>query len=220
VRLPLNVPIDIGRDTAAAAARTELSKPVYAQGRPSVEQRVIAWLVGKVAQAIGTLASVAFGSLLGVIVLVALLALVVVVILRRTGPMRRSMREETTLFVGLARSAAQYRADADAAAAAGNWDEAVRQRFRALVRSLEERDILDARPGRTADEAATDAARALPSCAVGLRAAARSFDDVAYGARARDQHADAALRELDRQLAAARPVQEPHDLPAALAPAR
>jgi hypothetical protein len=142
-------------------------------------------------------------SLLGLLVVVGL---VVLVIARRVGPLRPGVLADVPLFVGRQRSAAQYRASADAAAAAGDWDEAVRQRFRAVVRSLEEREILDPRPGRTADEAAADAGRAMPSCADGLRAAARSFDDVAYGGRARDQGADADLRELDRRLAATRPL--------------
>ena len=55
--------------------------------------------------------------------------------------------------------------------------------MRAIVRSLEERALLDPRPGRTADEAAAEAGRALPAHADRLRAAARDFDDVTYGGR-------------------------------------
>lgn len=220
MRLPLQVPIDIGRDAAAAAARSELSKLVYAQQRPSVEQRVIRWLVDRVTGAIGAVAGVAFGSLLGMAVLLGLLAVVVAVVVRRTGPMRGSATQETAMFVGRPRSAAEYRAAADAAAAVADWDEAVRQRFRAVVRALEERDVLDPRPGRTAGEAASEASLALPSCAQGLAAAAHSFDDVAYGGRAQDEQADEALRNLDSRLAAARPVHEPADLPSALASRR
>jgi Domain of unknown function (DUF4129) len=205
VRLPLDVPIDIGRSDAADAARSELSKAVYAADRPSLQQRVIQWVLDQIGKALDALSSVAPGGILGLLVLVAIVVGVVILVLRRTGPLQRSSAGDVPLFVGRLRSAAEYRAAADAAAAAGDWDEAVLQRFRAVVRSLEERDILEPRPGRTADEAAAVAARALPSCAPGLRQAARSFDDVAYGRRARDQQADATLRELDRQLAATRP---------------
>jgi hypothetical protein len=113
---------------------------------------------------------------------------------------------ERSLFVGQVRAAADHRAAADAAAARGAWADAVRERLRAIVRGLEERGLLDARPGRTADEAAMEAGLALPSCAEDLRRAARLFDDVWYGGRtATDEH-DRQLREVDAAVRAARPV--------------
>ena len=101
----------------------------------------------------------------------------------RVGPLRTAATADRWCSSGAARSAAEHRADAERAAAAGDWEEAVRQRFRALVRALEERDVLDERPGRTADEAAAEAARSMPASAAELAWAARQFDDVAYGGR-------------------------------------
>ena len=71
------------------------------------------------------------------------------------------------------------------------------ERLRATVRGLEERDLLDTRAGRTADEAAAEAGRALPTLADELRAAARTFDEVRYGGRTADAATDARLRTLD-----------------------
>ncbi|HCA84735.1 MAG TPA: hypothetical protein DEQ61_04090, partial [Streptomyces sp.] len=79
-------------------------------------------------------------------------------------------------------------------------------RMRALVRSLEERALLDPRPGRTADEAAAEAGRPLPAHADRLRAAARDFDDVVYGGRHATAETYARLRELDVELQQARPL--------------
>ena len=204
----LDVPIDVGRQEAADAARRELSKAIYADARPSLPQRIIDWVIEHVGRALGAVAQATPGGFVSLVLLVVIVALVVFVVVRRAGLIRRTATAEVPLFIGRARSAAEYRAVADSAAASGDWDEAVRQRFRAIVRSLEERDILEPRAGRTADEAAAEAARSLPSCAAGLRAAARSFDDVAYGKRPRDQTADAALRDLDRELAATRPIRD------------
>lgn len=204
--LPLVVPIDVGRAEAADAARRELAKAVYDDARPSLPQRILEWVIGKIQDLFSSLAGATPGGYVGLVVLLLLVALVVAVIIWRVGRPRRTATAEVPLFVGRVRSAAEHRAAADAAAAAGDWDEAVRQRFRAIVRSLEERDVLEPRPGRTADEAASVAAVAMPSCAAGLRAAARSFDDIAYGYRARDQRSDRDLRELDEQLAATRPI--------------
>jgi hypothetical protein len=66
--------------------------------------------------------------------------------------------------------------------------------------------VLDERPGRTADEAAAEAGRALPGQAADLADAARLFDDVTYGGHPAEREHDARLRSLDEALAAARPT--------------
>jgi hypothetical protein len=110
------------------------------------------------------------------------------------------------LFVGRARSSDEHRAAADAAAARGAWADAVRERLRAIVRGVEERGVLDARPGRTADEAAAEAGAVLRSCADDLRRAARLFDDVWYGGRTATQASDEEMRRIDAAVRSARPV--------------
>ncbi|NEB80458.1 DUF4129 domain-containing protein, partial [Streptomyces sp. SID14478] len=74
------------------------------------------------------------------------------------------------------------------------------ERMRALVRALEERALLDPRPGRTADEAATEAARPLPQHAERLHAAAREFDDVTYGGRTATPDTYQRLTALDSEV--------------------
>jgi hypothetical protein len=175
------VPVDIGRDDAAAAARDELSRPEYAAHRPSLTQQVVDWVWHVLGRILDAITSVAPGGVVGLVVIALVLALVVVVVAFRVGPLRTRAGADRVVFGGVTRSAAEHRADADRAAAAGDWDEAVRQRFRGLVRALEERDVLDQRPGRTADEAAADAARSMPASSSELAWAARRFDDVAYG---------------------------------------
>jgi hypothetical protein len=55
--------------------------------------------------------------------------------------------------------------------------------MRAVAVSIEERGVLSAQPGRTADELALQAGRALPALAGALGAASHLFDDVLYGGR-------------------------------------
>jgi len=74
-----------------------------------------------------------------------------------------------------------------------------------VVRDVEERGLVDVRPGRTADEIARDAGRALPAVAGDLRAAARLFDDVWYGGRTADSSSYDRLVAVDQAVAAARP---------------
>ncbi len=203
---PAPVPIDLGRDQAAALARAELAKPVYAEQRPPLWQRALTWLIEQLSSLLSRAAHAAPGGWWGLLVLALALAAVVLLVRWRAGAVHRRAALSQPLFVGRPRSAAEHRRDAAALAAQGDYDAAVRERFRAVVRGLEERGLLDERPGRTADEAAADAGRVLPDCAVDLRSGARSFDDVVYGGHRADRARYERLRALDDAVAAARPV--------------
>ena len=200
-----SVPVDLGRDEAAQLARDELAKQVYRDAGPGLVERLVRWLLEQAGRLLDGAAGVSPGGYAGLVVVLLLVAAAVVAVRLKVGPLSRRATREEALFVGRTRTAAQHRAAADAHAAAGAWAEAVRERLRAVVRSLEERAVLDERPGRTADEAAAEAGRALPDCAAGLRAAAVLFDEVWYGGRPAGPASYAALRDLDAQVQAARP---------------
>jgi hypothetical protein len=203
---PLAVPVELGREEARDAAADELSRSIYQQSRPGLTERVLTWLYEQVSALLDRLSEASPGGGPGLVVLVLLVVAAVVAVRLAVGPVRASAREEEPLFVGGPRSAAEHRASAEAHAAAGRWAEAVRDRLRAVIRSLEERSLLDARPGRTADEAAAEAGRVLPDQAAALRTAARVFDDVWYGGRRATEQDDALLRDLDDRVRRARPV--------------
>jgi hypothetical protein len=201
----LRVPVDVGRAEAAAAARAELGKAIFRRDGEAWPARVVDWVVAHVQQLLQRAVQAAPGGIVGILVAVALVVLVVLLVRARLGPLRRAAAQPGAVFTGRTRSSADHRAAADRAAAAGRWDEALRERFRAVVRALEERDVVEERPGRTADEAAAAAARVLPSVAASLVAGARSFDDVVYGGRPATETDDVAMRDLDRAVTAARP---------------
>jgi hypothetical protein len=200
------VPVELGREEATRLAREELSKEIYRAHRPGLVQRLIGWLVDRAGELLDKVAGVSPGGRAGLAVLALLVVVAVVAVRLRVGPVGRRAATDPALFTGRARTAAEHRAAADAHAARGEWAEAVRERLRAVVRSLEERAVLDERPGRTADEAAAEAGLALPSCAEDLRGAARLFDDVWYGGRPAGPGSDAALRALDERVRATRPL--------------
>jgi len=200
-----SVPVELGRDEAAQLAREELAKQIYRDAGPGLVERLVRWLLEQAGRLLDGAAGVSPGGYAGLVVVLLLVAAAVVAVRLKVGPLGRRAAREEALFVGRTRTAAQHRAAADAHAAAGEWAEAVRERLRAVVRSLEERAVLDERPGRTADEAAAEAGRALPSCAAGLRSAAVLFDEVWYGGRPAGPESYAALRDLDARVQAARP---------------
>jgi hypothetical protein len=201
-----DVPIDWDREEAARAAAAELAKPEYRQDEDPWPLRLWNWLLETFDELLTDLIGVTPGGPFGLIVLVGLLVLAVVAIRVGLGPFARSAAAEQQLFVGRIRTAEEHRRAADAAASRGDWDGALTERYRAIVRGLEERGLLDPRPGRTADEAARDAGARLPDLDHDLRSAARAFDDVRYGGRHADAAADRGLRELDGRVSRARPL--------------
>jgi hypothetical protein len=201
----MQVPVELGRDDARRAAREELSKLVYRDAGPGLLERVIRWLLDRLGKLLDGAAGVSPGGYAGLVVVLLLVVVAVVAFRLGLGPMRRSDTGDAPLFVGGSRTAAEHRASADAHAAAQQWAEAVRDRLRAIITSLEERALLEPRPGRTADEAAADAGRAVPECAAELRAAARLFDEIWYGDHPASSDNDATLRALDDRVRASRP---------------
>lgn len=202
-----DIPVDTPRVPAREAAESELSKPMYHENDPNFLQRGLNHFWDWIAGVFDAAAGAAPGGPAGLVVLVLVVIGLAVALWWRLGTPQRSSRPADALFENDGpRSAAQHRAAADAHAAALRWTEAVQERMRALVRSLEERALLDPRPGRTADEAAAEAGRALPDHATRLRSAARDFDDVTYGGRTAGQPTYLALRALDTELDEAKPV--------------
>ncbi|MCL1869335.1 MAG: hypothetical protein FWF90_02850, partial [Promicromonosporaceae bacterium] len=153
------VPVTPDRDTARQWLVQELSKPEYAT-QPSLLERLWLWFV-HLFDAIPGVSAPPWQVLLGVLVVAA-----VVVVVARTvaGPVRlaRARAARPVSAADDARTAAQLRSAADAAADRRDWPLAVAERFRAVVRGLEERVVIDESPGRTAQEAATAAGTRLP----------------------------------------------------------
>lgn len=179
-----DVPVDIGRDEAREAARTELADPAYADAEPSWPEQAAEWLVERIEDVITTVSGVSPGGVLGLVILLALLVVVAVVVRLRVGGLARAYRSGGgPVLDGRTATAAEHRDAAETAIAAGDVGTAVVERFRAIVRELEQRGVLDEQRGRTADEVAAQAGVVLPASADGLRAAARAFDDVYYGDR-------------------------------------
>ena len=198
-------PVTIPRDPAREAARRELSKRMYHENDPSLFQRALNAFWDWIDKLFGSAAAATPGGALGLVVIVVAVLLVLGALWWRLGTPGRQPTSSAVLFDDRPRSAAEHRAAAEAHAAQGHWNQAVQERMRAIVRSLEERALLDVRPGRTADEAAAEAGRALPSHTDRLRAAARDFDDVTYGGRRASEMSYSRIAELDRDLERAKP---------------
>ncbi|GAB2682339.1 DUF4129 domain-containing protein [Thalassiella azotivora] len=198
---PLPGVVQPDADTAREWAREELTDPVYEAAEPGLLAQLLAWVWDALTglEASGPQAA-------GVAVLLAVLAVLVLVVVRGTGSWRPGARRVDSPLDGpRAGTAAQHRARALAARDAGRFDEAVREWFRALARQADERALLTPRPGRTADEVAVELGRELPALADRLRGAAGLFDAVVYGSRPATAEDAEGLRLLDQDVTGSRP---------------
>ena len=195
-----DIPVQPDSQTAREWAVQELSKDRYQQHGPSILSRILDW----VSRLFSHLFNFHVGSgPVGAIIVIAVLAVGLFFIVKLTiGPVRRGLRgrREHSVFEDDLRTASQMRAAAKAAAERGDWNLAVLERFRAIVRSLEERDLIDDLPGVTAHEAATQAGARFPDVAQRAAEGADLFDGVRYGHTQATRDDAEKLRRLESAL--------------------
>ncbi|WP_313954636.1 DUF4129 domain-containing protein [Frankia sp. EI5c] len=162
------------RDGAREEARRELSRGIYQDARPSWFDRATSWINDKLSDIWHWLTpdtGSGVGSFrgLGVFALVIVLVVLVVVLRLWLGPVRRTARDdEGEAALSSPLTATQLRALARAQADRDEYADAVRSGMRAIARMLEERAVLDPRPGRTAGELITDLRAAIRPAAPAL----------------------------------------------------
>lgn len=206
-RLWGDVPVVPDADTARRWAREELADPAYHRGK-SLLDRILEWIMDLVNRIFGGGQAASIDPRMIGIALLAVIVVVALVALWIAGPVRRSRRtaaERLVFDVEDARTADEMRAASIAAAARGDWHAAVLDRFRALVRGLEERALLEERAGRTAHEVAIDAGAVLPALREELLSASALFDEVCYGDASGSEPSYRALVELDESARASKP---------------
>jgi hypothetical protein len=191
---------------ARDAARDELSRAAYDRAKPSLATRVVSYLLRRLQELLSNAAGSVPGGKVGLLLIVLIVVAVAVLVIVRLRPSLRDAFRDDLFGEGAALTAAEHRQRADDAAARGDFAEAVRERLRAVVRDLEQRGVLDPRPGRTADEVAREAGAAVPALAEPLRRAATVFDEVWYGGRTADATSYAALLEVDALISSVRLV--------------
>lgn len=200
------VPVDPDRQQARQWVVEELSRKEYQDARPSLIERALAWVQDRFDGI-----RPGFGSpvQITVTVLAVLLVTAVAFAVWRSGGIRRQFRRRApAVLPDYVTTASGHRTAADRHAQAGQWADAVLERFRAIARELAERALVPANPGATATEVARAGGLALPALASDLRTAARHFDDVCYGhlelTDAAGNQADAFLRGLDERVRTAK----------------
>ncbi len=191
-------------------AERELADPRYAAAEPTPLDRLAQALNELLESLFGAQAPTGLGPavLVGLALLAIALIVVAFVIWGRPRVSRRTGTAVPLFGEDAIRSAADLRRDASERAAAGDWDDAIVLRFRALARATIERGIVAARPGATAQSFARSASRAFPALTRPLSDAASAFDDVRYLRRPGSAADYERVSATDDAIASARPETE------------
>ena len=186
LRLP-DPPLDPSGSEARSKLRRELLRPEYHE--QNLLPRFIEWLSRQVDSGIDQASQAPPLSTFMAMVVFVGLALALGWLASRARRTARDREHKTAVLTDEVISAAELRARAEAALAAGRFEEAVVDGFRALALRQVERGRLADTPGATAHEVAESLAQEYAASAGPVRASARLFEAVLYGHRraTRDQ---------------------------------
>ncbi|MDW4573340.1 DUF4129 domain-containing protein [Microbacterium sp. M3] len=202
-------PLTPDGDEARRWAEEELSDPAYDVAEPTPVDRIARAIGDFIASLLNPDISGAWGSTFALVATIVVIAVIVTAFLVWGMPRatRRAAARTPLLFgEGEQRSAAELRAAAAERARAGDWDQAIVLRFRALARGCLERGVVDPPPGATVHAFARAAAGVFPALAPRLEQAATVFDDVRYLRRPGTAELYRLVTSLDDALVAARPA--------------
>ena len=191
---------------AREAAERELARREY-QGGESLWTRLWRWISEHLDPS-GAVPGIPSwtSTLIVVVVLLALLVVLALLLGRVTRQQRARMNR--SLFAGDDRDSTAL-TRAASSADRGDWTTAVVERFRAIIRSLDERGALEDYPGMTAHEAATVAASVVVGHADDLHRAGVLFDAVRYGEIDPTFEQDVWMRDLADAIHRTQPAVEP-----------
>jgi hypothetical protein len=192
-------------DQARQWLRDELVGPSY---QDSWLDSVIRWFLDHLrglSDGLSSATSTGISPVITVLVALVVVALLVWVLpkVRRESSLRRS---SGAVLDDLAITPAAYRKLASAALAAGRFDDAVLNGFRAIAKDMSERTLLDDAPGRTAHEVSVALGSPFPDHADRLAQAANTFDAVRYGSRHATADQASLIQQLDAELIRTRPT--------------
>ena len=162
--------------------REVLARAEFQPSQPTFLDRIldgISDLLGRVFEA---LAGGGQGSLVGtvvVVIVVGLLALATAWFLRNV---RRDPAVRVATDEAIGRSPADWLRDAEAAERAGQWRDALRCRYRALLAELAAHGLVEEVAGRTTGEYLSAVRSEVPDATVPFTNATRAFEMAWYGA--------------------------------------
>ena len=156
-----------------------LARPEFQRPGPSLLERVQRDVLDWIARVLDGLVRAGLAGWI-LALMVVLVALVVWRVLR---DVTRDPGRAFEVSLAPSRSPADWRAEAEQHERAGEWRQALRCRYRALVVDLAGRGLLEEVPGRTAGEYRAELGHTLPAAGASFRGATELFEGAWYGRR-------------------------------------
>jgi hypothetical protein len=140
------------------------------------------------------------GNVIGWIIAAAGVAAIVVLLVRFARNIQRDPGHALPVDTDVGRLPTDWQAEAVAHESAGEWREALRCRYRAMVATLAARGLIDEVPGRTSGEYRAAVTRAVPGAAPDFSGATELFERSWYGGKATGPEDSARFRELSERV--------------------
>jgi hypothetical protein len=188
---PSRGPGEIHRAVDEVLARREF--------RPAAQpllDRIGSWVLTRLGELLAALGATTAGSIIGLAVFAMILIVLGLLTARFVRTMSRSPEVAAVVVGGPRRGAAEWRAEAEAHEASGEWRQAVRCRYRALVADLASRGVVEEVPGRTSGEYRGEVSRNLPNASEAFAGATEVFDQAWYGRHPTGEGEAARFRNL------------------------
>jgi len=180
-------------------AKDILARPEYQEPPKTWADEVKEWLGERLADVFRNVAGGTGGPIMWV-VLALLVGGLLYLLFRIRGSFRLGeRREDDPLFVTeleAARSPVEWLTEAERLEANGQWKQALRCRYRALIGLLISEGVVRDIPGRTSGEFRAETRRRAPLVAASFASASELFDDAWYGDKQTGQVESARFREL------------------------
>jgi hypothetical protein len=177
-------------------AREVLARPEFRPPPRSIPQLVVDFVAGQLERALNALLGGGRGTLVGWLLLVAALGSLAFFAVRLVAGVRGDARRVQGVEVEPRRPAADWRAEAAAHEARGEWKAALRCRYRALVADLAAQGLVDEVPGRTAGEYRLEVRSSVPGGAADFEGATQLFELAWYGDRPTGEEQNRRFRSL------------------------
>jgi hypothetical protein len=164
-------------------AQQILSRPEYQPPPKSLIEQITDKIRDLFGSFLQTVTGGGSGSIVGIVIIAALVGLVAFVIVKATRGVQRGTVPAATveINVDVRRSPNEWLAEAGRLEAEGRWKEALRCRYRALAAQLVARKVVPDIPGRTVGEHRADVRTSVPSASPSFDEAAELFEEAWYG---------------------------------------
>ncbi len=204
MRVPVLAP---DADEARRLLDQELARPAYVEAQPTIFERIIGDLLRGIARLIDGIGSLGAGPGTLVVALGAALIIILAIVIVRPRLNARGRKQDPAVFDdGVRRSAEHHRGRAAARAGSGDWNGAVAEVLRAVIRTAEERVVIDERPGRTATEAALQLGAVFPAVSGDAGWLADLFNETHYGSGVATREDYGRAVGIDAKLSSEQPV--------------